>query len=181
MAFMSLPIPLAVSVTGASAPRPRENPHYDRLGGHDAVVRLVEAFYGAMEARPQARAIRAMHGADLAPVREVLVTYLAEWMGGPAAYTAARGTPKLRRRHQGFAIDGEAADAWMACMREALAATCADAALRAELDAAFSKLADFIRNTEPGGDARAHPGRPRETHPGTPGAAHTSSPNRSIP
>ena len=47
------------------------------------------------------------------------------------------------------------------CMRQALATTCADEGLRAELEAAFYKVADFIRNTEPGGASRAHPGRPR--------------------
>jgi len=36
----------------------------------------------------------------------------------------------------------------MACMRAALDEVCADADLRAELDAAFYKVADFMRNTE---------------------------------
>lgn len=147
------------------------NPHYARFGGASAVQRLVDAFYRAMDRRPEAATIRAMHADDLGETCRVLVDYLCEWMGGPKAYSASRGTPMLRRRHQPFDIDAAARDAWMACMREALAATCPDAALRAELDAAFFKIADFIRNTEPGGTARAHPGRPRETTP----AVHASS------
>lgn len=122
--------------------------HYTRLGGHEAVVRLVDAFYNAMDTRPEATSIRAMHAADLTHTRAVLVNYFSEWMGGPKLYSPARGEPRLRRRHQPFAIDDAARDAWMLCMRQALAEVCADDALRAELDAAFFKVADFLRNRE---------------------------------
>jgi hemoglobin len=111
----------------------------------------------------------------VADTRAVLVTYLSEWLGGPRDYTAARGAPKLRRAHQRFAVDDAARDAWMACMREALSVACADEGLRAELEAAFFKVADFIRNVDPGGATRPHPGRPREIAPGVPAAPHTSS------
>ena len=124
------------------------NPHYVRLGGHDAVVRLVDAFYRAMDTLAQAATLRAMHERDLAHTRDVLVKYLSEWLGGPKLYSPERGEPRLRRRHQPFAIDSQARDAWMLCMRAALAQTCDDEALRAELDAAFYKVADFMRNTE---------------------------------
>lgn len=125
------------------------NPHYVRLGGHDSVVRLVDAFYAAMDSRPQAARIRAMHAPDLTHTKAVLVKYFSEWMGGPRLYSPERGEPRLRRRHQPFAIDADARDAWMLCMRQALAEVCADEGLRAELDTAFYKLADFIRNREP--------------------------------
>jgi hemoglobin len=125
------------------------NPHYERLGGHQQVVRLVDAFYRAMDTRPQASAIRAMHAPDLTHTKAVLVKYFSEWMGGPKLYSPERGEPRLRRRHQPFEIDADARDAWMLCMREALAEVCADERLRAELDAAFYKVADFMRNREP--------------------------------
>ncbi|MEY4763358.1 MAG: hypothetical protein RI907_31 [Pseudomonadota bacterium] len=150
------------------------NPHYARLGGHEAVVRLVDAFYRAMDTLPEAQAVRAMHEPDLSHTKAVLVDYLSEWMGGPKRYTPARGAPMLRRRHQPFAIDAAARDAWMACMRVALADACADVALRAELDVAFYKVADFIRNQEEGGQTRAHPGRPREVAPHDVAAPHAS-------
>lgn len=156
-------------------PAQTANPHWHRLGGHDAVVRLVEAFYRAMDTRPDAATVRAMHADDLGPTRQLLVTYLTEWLGGPKAYSAERGSPMLRRRHQAFRIDAAARDAWMACMRQALAETCADAELRTQLDAAFYKVADFIRNTDAGGDARPHPGRPMEVHPHAVPATHSST------
>lgn len=123
------------------------NRHYARLGGQPAVTALVDAFYRAMDTRDDARVIRAMHAPDLRDTREVLVKYLSEWMGGPKLYTPERGAPALRRRHQPFAIDAAARDAWMACMRQALAEVCPEAGLRAELDAAFYKVADFMCNT----------------------------------
>lgn len=125
------------------------NTHYHRLGGQPAVVRLVSAFYAAMQTRPEAATIRAMHADDLTHTQAVLVNYLGEWMGGPRAYSPERGEPRLRRRHQPFAIDDAARDAWMLCMRQALAEVCTDERLRAELDAAFAKVADFLRNREP--------------------------------
>jgi hemoglobin len=135
---MSSALPIAVTA----------NPHFVRIGGAAAVTRLVDAFYRAMDQRADARGIRAMHHRDLAPTKAVLVDYLAEWLGGPRRYSATRGAPMLRRRHHRFEIDASARDAWMLCMRQALDQTCADAALRAELDAAFYKVADFMRNTE---------------------------------
>lgn len=156
------------------APASPTNPHFARLGGHDAIVRLVDAFYRAMDTLPEAATIRAMHEPDLRATKGVLVKYLSEWLGGPKLYTPERGAPMLRRRHQPFAIDSAARDAWMACMRQALSEVCTDAALRAELDAAFYKVADFIRNTDDGGSTRPHPGRPREVQPDAVAAPHSS-------
>lgn len=153
---------------------PPVNDHFERLGGHAQVVRLVEAFYRAMDTLPAAQAVRAMHEPDLGPTRAVLVKYLSEWMGGPKLYTPERGAPMLRRRHQPFPIDADARDAWMLCMRQALAEVCADVGLRAELDAAFYKVADFMRNTGQDGQALAHPGRPRDVQPGQVALPHRS-------
>jgi len=164
---MHPPLPIAATA----------NPHYARLGGREPVQRLVEAFYRAMDTLPQAATIRAMHPADLTPVKQLLVDYLCEWLGGPKAYSAARGVPMLRRRHHPFDIDAAGRDAWMACMRQALAEACADESLRADLDAAFYKIADFIRNTEPGGATRPHPGRPREQQAQDAGGHAPSTPS----
>jgi len=132
------------------------NPHFQRLGGEAAVARLVDAFYRAMDTRADARAIRAMHDADLADTKAVLRIYLAEWLGGPKRYTAERGQPRLRRVHMPFAIDANARDAWLACMRQALDEIGAEAALRDELLAAFAKVADHLKNTDTDSTHRSH-------------------------
>jgi hemoglobin len=137
---------MALTATATDTPAPKVS-HYARLGGHAAIERLVDAFYGAMDTEPQAATIRAMHDADLDHTKAVLVTYFSEWLGGPRLFSPEHGAPMLRRRHHRFDIDAAARDAWMHCMRLALDKTCADAALRAELDAALYKVADFMRNT----------------------------------
>jgi len=123
-----------------------QNPHFVAIGGAPAVARLAERFYYHMATLPEAREIRSMHAADLEPMREVLERYLAEWMGGPAAYSAERGHPRLRRRHFRFPIGARERDAWMLCMRRALSEVVSDPGLCAELEAAFFKVADFLRN-----------------------------------
>jgi len=105
---------MAMSTPSPQAPG---NPHYARIGGHEAIVKLVDAFYRAMETLPEAATIRAMHEPNLGPTKAVLVKYLSEWMGGPKLYTPDRGAPMLRRRHQPFPIDAGARDAWMLCAR----------------------------------------------------------------
>lgn len=133
-------------VTNALTILPR-SPHFEMLGGQAAVVQLVDAFYRHMDARPDARGIRAMHEPDLASTKAVLVLYLCEWLGGPKEYSARRGHPRLRSRHSGFAIGAPERDAWLACMDAALGEVGAAPELRSELMAAFFKTADWMRNS----------------------------------
>ncbi|MDP9902731.1 group II truncated hemoglobin [Variovorax ginsengisoli] len=122
-------------------------PHFDMLGGRDGVTRLVDAFYRQMDTRADALGIRAMHEPDLASTKAVLVLYLCEWLGGPKAYSAERGHPRLRMRHAGFAIGVAERNAWLACMSAALEEVGAPPPLQQELMAAFFKTADWMRNT----------------------------------
>ncbi|HYA65476.1 MAG TPA: group II truncated hemoglobin [Burkholderiaceae bacterium] len=125
------------------------NPHFAQIGGAEGIDRLVEAFYRHVDALPLAAGIRAMHAADLEPTKAILKAYLTEWMGGPKQYTPRRGPPRLRRAHSAFAIGEAERDAWMQCMRGALEETVADANLREQLERAFFKLAETVRN-DPG-------------------------------
>lgn len=121
-------------------------PMFERIGGAVTIDRLVEAFYAQMDRRPEARTIRAMHAQDLTGMKSVLKRYLSEWTGGPKLYSPEKGHPRLRQRHLGFAIGEAERDAWLSCMRAALADTIADDAARTELDGALAKLADWMRN-----------------------------------
>ena len=122
---------------------------YTRLGGAPAIGALVDRFYDRMESLPEAGTIRAMHGDDLAAIRQTLKIYLAEWMGGPKNYSAQKGHPRLRQRHIRFSIGSEERDAWLLCMSGPLEETVADPTLRAEVYGAMAKLADWMRN-QPG-------------------------------
>ncbi|RUP30786.1 MAG: globin [Curvibacter sp.] len=141
----SASISAAASVPAAAAPS-----HFQLLGGREQVQALVESFYAQMDQRPEARAIRAMHPADLGPVKAVLISYLCEWLGGPREYSAQRGHPRLRMRHQPFAIGDAERDAWLACMQAALQDTEVPPGLRQALMQAFSKTADHLRNRAAG-------------------------------
>jgi hemoglobin len=122
-----------------------ERTPYERIGGDSEVRALVDRFYDAMDRRPDAQVIRAMHPDDLTESRQKLYEFLSGWMGGPSLYVQKHGHPMLRRRHFPFAVDDAAAVAWMACMDEALAEL-EDEAFRDWLSASFSRVAAHMRN-----------------------------------
>jgi len=124
------------------------NTHFERIGGVDSINLLVERFYHYMCTLPEAAAIRAMHPAQLGSVKRVLVLFLVEWMGGAKKYSATRGHPRLRMRHMEFSVGAAERDAWMLCMRLAMDDVVPDAELKTQLEQAFFKTADFIRNDQ---------------------------------
>jgi hemoglobin len=130
--------------------------YFSMIGGAPAVDRLVESFYARMDTFAGARAIRAMHDADLAPTKAILKAYLGEWLGGPTLYSQKRGHPRLRMRHTRFAIGPAERDAWMTCMKGALAETIADDAIRGQIEQKLYQLADWVRNDEDNPHDRHH-------------------------
>jgi hemoglobin len=121
---------------------------YERIGGAEAIDRVVESFYRQMSLLPQAQTIRAMHGDGLIAMKGVLKKYLSEQTGGPELYSSEKGHPPMRQRHQAFPIDNYAADVWMECMDLALAEHVEDADVRAQLHEKIRKLADMMLNTK---------------------------------
>jgi len=119
---------------------------FERIGGQSTVDRIIDAFYDGMDVLPEARIIRALHPQDLSATRIVLKKYLAEWLGGPPAYTQERGHPRLRARHLPFSIGDEERDAWLLCMRRAMDATVADQEAREWILGKLSGVADWMRN-----------------------------------
>jgi hemoglobin len=120
--------------------------HYERIGGEAKLRELVDRFYQIMDELPEAYGIRKLHGRDLSPSRQKLFDFLSGWMGGPQRYVQKHGHPMLRRRHLPFAIGDAERDQWLMCMDMALAEVVADENLRRELEAAFAKVADHMRN-----------------------------------
>lgn len=119
---------------------------YERLGGEQAVRKLVDRFYDLMESLPEARQIRALHPADLAGSRDKLFKFLSGWLGGPQLYVAEYGHPRLRARHLPFPIGEKERDAWLRCMDQALAETEMDELLRGHLLQSLRNTADHMRN-----------------------------------
>ncbi len=119
---------------------------FEQIGGQPAVDRIIDLFYDRMETLPEARIIRVLHPEDLGATRAVLKRYLAEWLGGPRAYSEERGHPRLRARHLPFSIGDEERDAWMVCMRGALEEVVTDVSIREWLVEKLSGVADWMRN-----------------------------------
>ena len=96
----------------------RTGTFYDAVGGHDTFVRLVDEFYRGVATDPVLRPL--YPEGDLGPAAERLTMFLEQYWGGPAAYSEARGHPRLRMRHASFKVNPEARDRWLLHMREAL-------------------------------------------------------------
>lgn len=122
------------------------NPHFRRLGGAEVVRGLVDKFYDLMDEDPDYYGVRKLHPQDLSESRNKLYWFLSEWMGGPKLFSERIGQPFLRQRHMPFAIGVSERDQWMACMVRAMQEIGLEAALCAELQQAFFKTADFMRN-----------------------------------
>ena len=116
------------------------------LGGDARVRELVDRFYDLMDLEPGYRELRAVHGGTLEGAREKLYLFLSGWLGGPPLYTDRYGHPMLRARHLPFAIGTVERDQWMACMKQAMEELEVPAGLRAGLEQAFFKTADWMRN-----------------------------------
>ncbi len=119
---------------------------FDHFGGQPVVDRLVDLFYDRMDTLPQAQGIRALHPADLTPIRSILKIYLAEWLGGPKLFSAQRGAPMLRARHLPFPIGIAERDAWLLCMNGAMDEVLPAGPAREDIRNAITRLADWMRN-----------------------------------
>ncbi|EXX84667.1 globin [Paenibacillus darwinianus] len=91
---------------------------YDAIGGAPAVRRLVEAFYPRVQADPL---LSPLFPQDITPVLEKQYLFLTQFFGGPTLYSDQNGHPMMRARHLPFPITKQHAEAWLGCMRGALA------------------------------------------------------------
>src|SRR5690606_24391637 len=91
---------------------------YELIGGADTIRKIVEAFYPKVQKNP---IIGPLFPEDITPVMEKQYMFLSQFFGGPSLYTDVHGNPMMRARHLPFPITQERADAWLACMKEALA------------------------------------------------------------
>ncbi|WP_246666625.1 group II truncated hemoglobin [Bradyrhizobium guangdongense] len=119
---------------------------YDLIGGEAAVRRLADRFYEIMDTNPGAHRIRAMHGADLAPIRQLLFEFLSGWLGGPPLYFNRPEHRCIMSAHRPYAIGEAERDEWMSCMRAAMDDCALPAEVRALLDQGFSRMANAVRS-----------------------------------
>jgi hemoglobin len=91
---------------------------YEAAGGEATFALLVERFYARVAEDPLL--MRLYPEADLPNATERLTLFLIQYWGGPTTYNELRGHPRLRMRHQPFAIGQAERDAWLDHMNAAV-------------------------------------------------------------
>ena len=91
---------------------------YELAGGEPVFRLLVGRFYARVADDPILRAVYPEE--DLSDATERLTLFLIQYWGGPSTYSEQRGHPRLRLRHQPFAIGPAERDAWLGHMTAAV-------------------------------------------------------------
>ena len=91
---------------------------YELAGGEATFRLLVQRFYARVAVDPVLRPVYPEE--DLAGATERLTLFLIQYWGGPHTYSELRGHPKLRLRHQPFAIGQAEREAWLGHMTAAV-------------------------------------------------------------
>lgn len=94
---------------------------YHTAGGTAGITALVDDFYALMDTLPVAATIRAMHPDDLTTSRDKLTRFLCGWLGGPNRYREKYGVISIPGAHQHLDIGAPERDAWLTCMKQAIA------------------------------------------------------------
>jgi hemoglobin len=114
------------------------------LIGEDGFTRLVSAFYRQV---PDDEILGPMYPRhDLAGAEERLRDFLIFRFGGPQRYLEQRGHPRLRMRHNPFAIDQAARNRWITLMDAALAQAALPPEVTEVLREFFGGVATFMIN-----------------------------------
>lgn len=114
---------------------------YDMIGGAGPIREIVDRFYDLMEGDPAYSELRALHAADLTPMRASLSSFLAAWLGGPRNWFEDRSGKCLMSAHRGIIIVPETAQQWAEAMRRAIEGSSIEPEFGAKLAGALSDLA----------------------------------------
>lgn len=139
----------------AEGPDRVEKSPYELIGGEAGVRRLVERFYEIMDADPAAAKVRAMHAADLAPMRQTLFEFLSGALGGPPLYMSRPDAKCIMSAHAHFKIGAAERNQWMMCMRGAIESMDLPAATCRFFEDGFFRMANAMVNVkkDPSADA----------------------------
>jgi len=121
------------------------------IGGSERVHALIERFYEVMfetEATLTKLHPLAPDGRVDPAMRHRFAMFVVGWLGGPQDYSEQHGHPRLRMRHARVVVDLAMRDAWLRAMQRAMNDLQIDGPVRKYLDARFTEVADFMRNTE---------------------------------
>ncbi|MEZ0053626.1 hemoglobin [Mycobacterium sp. MAA66] len=102
-----------------------EQSFYDEVGGAPTFEALVSRFYELVRDDEILRPLYPEDDFDGAERR--LRMFLEQYWGGPRNYSDQRGHPRLRMRHAPFRVGPLERDAWLRCMKTAVASVDAGA------------------------------------------------------
>lgn len=111
--------------------------------GEDRLQILVDKFYDIVF---NDSSIAHLFKTDHQLVREKQFMFLSQFLGGPQLYTAKYGHPKMRARHLPHAIDEQAKDEWLRCMRQAIDSMDFEVGLGDALYNCFPQVAQHMTN-----------------------------------
>jgi len=143
---------------------------YDLVGGKPTFQRLATAFYRRVEGDPVLRPMYPKNlwghataeerlagksaGEGLCSPVDTMAAFLAQFFGGPPAYSDARGHPRLRMRHVNFKIGQAERDAWLTHMYAAIDEIGIEEPVRSLMRGYFDKTSTFLINQAvPGGES----------------------------
>ncbi|NDE57907.1 MAG: globin [Acidimicrobiia bacterium] len=118
---------------------------FDRVGGSEFFVRLVDEFYVGVVGDEVLWPLYPDQS-DLDGAKHRLTLFLIQYWGGPQTYMEERGHPKLRMRHMPFHVGPLERDRWLVHMARAVEVVASDPEVRAELMAYFVPAAEHLRN-----------------------------------
>lgn len=119
---------------------------YEAAGGEPVFRTLVERFYAGVANDPVLRAVYPEE--DLSGATERLTLFLIQYWGGPNTYSEERGHPRLRMRHNPFAIGRRERDAWLRHMTAAVDSLDLQPAVRKALLDYFETASTAMINVE---------------------------------
>jgi len=118
---------------------------FEAAGGEPTFRDLVGRFYARVATDPILRAVYPEE--DLSGATERLTLFLIQYWGGPSTYSQLRGYPRLRLRHQPFAIGRRERDAWLGHMTAAVDSLDLTPAVRKALLDYFETASTAMINT----------------------------------
>jgi hemoglobin len=108
------PVTLRMGASGESV----QGNFWEQIGGRATFEKLVRAFYEGI--KTDEVLLPLYPEKDLEGAIQRLTGFLEQYWGGPITYSEERGHPRLRIRHQPFAVTPDARDRWLKHMRAAL-------------------------------------------------------------
>ncbi|WAC46679.1 group II truncated hemoglobin [Pseudomonas sp. SL4(2022)] len=94
---------------------------YQAAGGIEGLRRLVTDFYRLMDERPEAHALRQLHGESLTLASDKLACFLSGWLGGPRLFSERYGSIAIPAFHAQWPISEQLSQSWLDCMAQAIA------------------------------------------------------------